>query len=389
MLDDGRGTPSGCPNNPRVREFVHGWIDAAIDTGADRIFCDEPHWVHPEHFGLDPERWGCRCEHCRERFGREFPVRARRPRCSPSARTAWSTSSATSWPTARARARRSTVCLLPLTGGVHGISDWSRGGDAARPAHVRHRPVLEGVRRARRGVRGRVRAPAASSSSPNPQLWIQGFRLEPDDVEDIHAAVRVAREAGIDDLWTWGFEACGHMSALRGSDSRADLGGADGRAARPGGGGPMRLGVEAALVDGQLLPGDVEIDGGAVVAVGLGGAGRGIAAPGLRRPAGQRLRRRRPDGRRPRRVRARGRGAAGHRHDRVPADVRHRARGRAARGAARRCRTNGIGPRVLGAHVEGPVPVAAPRRRARQARPVARRTSRCCGGCSTRRRWRR
>ena len=25
----------------------HGWIDAAIDTGADRIFCDEPHWVHP------------------------------------------------------------------------------------------------------------------------------------------------------------------------------------------------------------------------------------------------------------------------------------------------------------------------------------------------------
>ena len=47
VLDDGRGTPSGCPNNPRVREFVRGWIDAAIDTGADRIFCDEPHWVHP------------------------------------------------------------------------------------------------------------------------------------------------------------------------------------------------------------------------------------------------------------------------------------------------------------------------------------------------------
>ena len=43
----------------------------------------------------------------------------------------------------------------------------------------------------------------------------------------------------------------------------------------------MRLGVEAALVDGQLLPGDVEVDGGVVRAVGLGGAGRGIAAPGF------------------------------------------------------------------------------------------------------------
>jgi N-acetylglucosamine-6-phosphate deacetylase len=44
----------------------------------------------------------------------------------------------------------------------------------------------------------------------------------------------------------------------------------------------MRLGVEAALVDGELLPGDVEIVDGRVRAVGLSGStGRGIAAPGF------------------------------------------------------------------------------------------------------------
>jgi N-acetylglucosamine-6-phosphate deacetylase len=43
----------------------------------------------------------------------------------------------------------------------------------------------------------------------------------------------------------------------------------------------MRLGVEAALVDGALVPGDVEIDGGAIAAVGLAGGGRGVAAPGF------------------------------------------------------------------------------------------------------------
>jgi N-acetylglucosamine-6-phosphate deacetylase len=44
----------------------------------------------------------------------------------------------------------------------------------------------------------------------------------------------------------------------------------------------MRLGVQAALVDGRLLPGDVEVSDGAVAAVGLAGArGRGIAAPGF------------------------------------------------------------------------------------------------------------
>ena len=44
----------------------------------------------------------------------------------------------------------------------------------------------------------------------------------------------------------------------------------------------MRLGVEAALVDGRLVPGDVAIAGDRIEAVGLDGAnGRGIAAPGF------------------------------------------------------------------------------------------------------------
>jgi N-acetylglucosamine-6-phosphate deacetylase len=44
----------------------------------------------------------------------------------------------------------------------------------------------------------------------------------------------------------------------------------------------VRLGVEAALVDGLLVPGDVEIATGRVAGIGLNGAnGRGIAVPGF------------------------------------------------------------------------------------------------------------
>jgi N-acetylglucosamine-6-phosphate deacetylase len=44
----------------------------------------------------------------------------------------------------------------------------------------------------------------------------------------------------------------------------------------------VRLGVEAAYVDGSFVPGDVEIADGRVLAVGLaGGSGRGLAIPGL------------------------------------------------------------------------------------------------------------
>jgi N-acetylglucosamine-6-phosphate deacetylase len=44
----------------------------------------------------------------------------------------------------------------------------------------------------------------------------------------------------------------------------------------------VRLGVEAALVDGALVPGDVEVADGVVAAYGLAGAnGRGVAVPGF------------------------------------------------------------------------------------------------------------
>lgn len=44
----------------------------------------------------------------------------------------------------------------------------------------------------------------------------------------------------------------------------------------------MRLGVSAALVDGVVVPGDVEVDGSTVAAAGLGaGRGTGLAVPGF------------------------------------------------------------------------------------------------------------
>jgi N-acetylglucosamine-6-phosphate deacetylase len=43
----------------------------------------------------------------------------------------------------------------------------------------------------------------------------------------------------------------------------------------------MRLGVEAALVGGELVRGDVELVDGRVAAVGLAGAGTGVAVPGF------------------------------------------------------------------------------------------------------------
>ncbi|MFL5878503.1 MAG: hypothetical protein ACJ782_00070 [Actinomycetota bacterium] len=227
VLDDGRSTPAGCPNNPAVRSFVRAWADAAIESGADQVFWDEPHWVHPEHFGLDPDRWGCRCHHCQDRFavrtGEPMPaeltpeVLAFRQDCLVDFVGDLVGHCA-------AQGAATTVCLLPLVGGTHGLPDWSAVaalpglgilatdpywkafGEPAGP-FVSRFSELVGRLAAGRGV--------------GAQIWIQGFRMEPSDEADIRAAVAAARAAGIEDLWTWGFEACGHMSALAGSDPAA------------------------------------------------------------------------------------------------------------------------------------------------------------------------
>src|SRR3954451_3115238 len=45
--------------------------------------------------------------------------------------------------------------------------------------------------------------------------------------------------------------------------------------------GAVRLGVEAAFVEGTFLPGDVDVEGGVVTAVGLAGGGQGDSVPGF------------------------------------------------------------------------------------------------------------
>jgi hypothetical protein len=228
VLDDGRATPAGCPNNPAVRAFVRSWADAAIDTGADHVFWDEPHWAHPEHFGLDPGRWGCRCRHCQARFaerngGAPLPAELT-PDVLGFRQDCLVDFLADLVAHCHAQGAATTVCLLPLVGGVHGLPDWSAvaalpglGTLATDPYWKAFaEPAGPFVTRFSELV-GRL----AADHGVGAQIWIQGFRMEPTDGPDIRTAVAAARAAGIEDLWTWGFEACGHMSALAGSDPAA------------------------------------------------------------------------------------------------------------------------------------------------------------------------
>jgi N-acetylmuramic acid 6-phosphate etherase len=48
---------------------------------------------------------------------------------------------------------------------------------------------------------------------------VPSFGLTSDDVPELEAAIAGAREEGVDDLWTWGYEACGNMTHLATPDA--------------------------------------------------------------------------------------------------------------------------------------------------------------------------
>jgi len=224
VLDDGRRVAAACLNSPAYRAFCKEWADWALECGVDSVFWDEPAWVMPAHVGVDdPQRWSCRCAHCAERFGGELP-RERTPEV-----VAFREASVVGFlrevvAHVASRGGASTICVLPATEGDHGLSDWdsvaSLPGLAtfATDPYWKHwgEPAGPFVRRFARLLRD-----TCDRHGVGAQLWLPSFGLARDEIAELEAAVEAARDEGIDDLWTWGYEACGHMTSLATPDAPA------------------------------------------------------------------------------------------------------------------------------------------------------------------------
>jgi len=222
VLDDGRRVAAACLNQPAYRAFCKEWADAALEAGADSVFWDEPAWVMPAHVGVDDaERWTCRCDVCSERFGGPLPTEL-----TPEMQ-AFREASVVDFlrdvvAHVAERGGRNTICLLPATEGTHGISDWdsvaSLPGLAtfATDPYWKHwgEPAGPFVRRFARLLRE-----TCDRHGVGAQLWVPSFGLARAEIPELEAAIAGAREEGVDDLWTWGYEACGSMTSLATADA--------------------------------------------------------------------------------------------------------------------------------------------------------------------------
>lgn len=108
---------------------------------------------------------------------------------------------------------RSTICLLTPVRGHHvGIDDWEPVAAISGLDTLATDPywsffdldATEFV--GGQAIRLRETSDAHGLRS---QIWIQGFRLGPEQAGEIRKAVNAARGAGVDDLWTWGTRRAG------------------------------------------------------------------------------------------------------------------------------------------------------------------------------------
>ncbi|HET7353278.1 MAG TPA: hypothetical protein VFJ11_04440 [Gaiellaceae bacterium] len=222
VLDDGRRVAAACLNSPAYRDFCKHWADWVLECGVDSVFWDEPAWVTPADVGVaDDRRWTCRCERCAKRFGGEIPaeltaeVQLFREESVVDFLRELAAHVA-------AQGGSNTVCLLPSNVGRQGLADWS--GVATLPGlttlatdpYWKHwnEAAVPFVRRFACLLRQ-----TADRHGVGAQLWVPSFGLERGDIPDLEAAVVAAREVGVDDLWTWGYEGCAHMTHLATPDS--------------------------------------------------------------------------------------------------------------------------------------------------------------------------
>jgi N-acetylmuramic acid 6-phosphate etherase len=222
VLDDGRRVAAACLNSPLYRDFLKEWADWALECGVDSVFWDEPAWVVPAHVGVDdPERWTCRCERCAERFGGPVPAELT-PEVSRFRDESVVGFLRELVAHVAARGGANTVCLLPATEGTQGLGDWDEVAalpglaTLATDPYWKHWDEAAGsfVRR----FAGLLRE-TADRHGVGAQLWVPSFGLDRGDVPDLEAAIASAHDEGVDDLWTWGYEACRHMTHLATPDS--------------------------------------------------------------------------------------------------------------------------------------------------------------------------
>ncbi|MGH8103131.1 MAG: hypothetical protein ACREJQ_01260 [bacterium] len=210
----GKPVPAACPNHPKFRKLMLGWLDAAAEIGAPWVFWDEPHFFTSAFIPYARKPAVCFCKFCEEQRGMQ----------SREAFKADSIADFLRYLTLHAAARglKNAVCLLPPEIDRQDIN-WERVAADPNLDSLGADPYWMLVNRKPQEYVSQYTDKLRTLAAPRnieTHLWIQGFKVPKGREKEIPMAVKAAVESGVSAVAFWGFDACAHMSSIRPDDAR-------------------------------------------------------------------------------------------------------------------------------------------------------------------------
>jgi hypothetical protein len=187
----GNKLPACCPSNPDFQGFMREWTDAALETGADAVFWDEPHFYSDEN-----QRAACYCKYCQDLAEQGEPAIGAflRDMCAR----------------VQSLGSRNALCLLPSTLEREDLVLENVMNLGSTPFWAMHDADPENYV----ALIGRELQTVASRARVQTHLWIQGFKIPAGREDEIRRNTIAAGQLGIDVIAIWGFDACESMSFL-------------------------------------------------------------------------------------------------------------------------------------------------------------------------------
>jgi len=222
VLSDGSTGPLACLNHPEFQAFMAEWVDGALDTGADLLFWDEPHFYIPSWALRSDDAWGCRCKYCQKKFeqqyGKPMPeqpteeVAEFKDNCVMEFLGRYTTKVSEA-------GRKNSVCFFPAADPGNGKIDWDKIKQVANVHEFGTDPYwIHGDNSLRVedfvGDCSREAKRVCDEMGIRCQIWIQGFKIPEGREEEVRTAIRTALDCGVRNLAVWGFDACSHITSI-------------------------------------------------------------------------------------------------------------------------------------------------------------------------------
>lgn len=221
ITNRGRAVGSACFNSPKFREYMKRWLEAAVETGTDAVFWDEPHFHILKDF---PKEWTCRCERCREKYketyGHDMPEEFteevsnfRNETIKDFFEEVLSYS--------KKLGMKNVMCFLPFESELFGLKDYESIAKIENVDNIGSDPYWMAFKLKMNPFLKETTQKILKLSSKygkENHIWLQAFKVPRGREEDIVKGAKILKKENVDTVLFWGVFACKHISSIAPDD---------------------------------------------------------------------------------------------------------------------------------------------------------------------------